>query len=159
MEIYGKQNLKKRVARFILDKADVVSVRIEILEYCTEDWMTKDYQTKKPSIAHHFFFEYLGLDVNRFRGAYFKVYDPNKPDGHQFYSRNQTSSPSEKLVLHVCSRTGGGNREEYSHDNWYLEESKYCIRANEDGFDCTYMDFYFDLEKWAKDFLEEAGSS
>lgn len=47
-----------------------------------------------------------------------------------------------KIVIHT--RTGGGNREAYEAENEALTRLPGYVRDEDDNFDCTYANFYYD---------------
>jgi len=69
-------------------------------------------------------------DIERFRGA-------GVQDG--------------EIIIHA--RTGGGNRENYPNE--ILTSNPYYLRDEDDGFDCTYADYYFSIPEELKDEVEK----
>lgn len=55
------------------------------------------------------------------------------------------------LVLHFYTRTGGGNSEEYERENNNMKRHFLYIESKHDD---TYIDWYYDLEKFAKWYIE-----
>lgn len=73
----------------------------------------------------------------RFRDCFIK--DPDHPeyDDH----------------IHVFTRTGGGNRDEYEAENEELTDMPGYVANFDDVFDCTYASWIFKVpERWKSDF-------
>jgi len=59
----------------------------------------------------------------------------------------------ENGKFHICTRTGGGNREEYMEENQAIREMDGFELDFDDDFDRTYAIWVFGIpEKWETDF-------
>jgi len=56
------------------------------------------------------------------------------------------------LIL-IHTRTGGGNREGYLEQNDKLTQNKYYIEDEDEVFDCTYANFWFEIPEQHKEAL------
>jgi hypothetical protein len=54
----------------------------------------------------------------------------------------------DKICVHT--RTGGGNRDDYEEYNEKLQANEYYISDEDDDFDCTYANFYFNIPEELK---------
>ena len=55
--------------------------------------------------------------------------------------------------IHVYTRTGGGNREEYEEENSSMMAMPDYVTNFDDSFDCTYASWAFKVpEKWKEDY-------
>lgn len=55
--------------------------------------------------------------------------------------------------IYVYTRTGGGNREDYSND--VLTSNPYYLNDEDDDFDCTYATYYFKIPDEIKEDVEK----
>lgn len=57
--------------------------------------------------------------------------------------------------IHVYTRTGGGNREEYEAENEAMRQIDGFVHDFDDSADCTYASWIFEVpEKWRHDFAK-----
>lgn len=75
---------------------------------------------------------------------------------HCFQIKNELPymMPKEKIDLekdlgldkiYVLTRVGGGNRDEYKEEIEKLRKNEFYIKDYDDGFDCTYATFVFNI--------------
>lgn len=78
------------------------------------------------------------------------------PDEYPRFRDCFTSDPEHPEYddhIHVYTRTGGGNREDYEAENAAMASMPGYVADFDDGFDCTFASFVFKVpEKWKSDY-------
>jgi hypothetical protein len=78
---------------------------------------------------------------------------PNKYPRFRDCFLGDDDRPKLKDHIHVYTRTGGGNREDYEAENQAMREMPGFVTDYDDGRDCTFASWVFRVpERWKADY-------